>query len=70
MTVKELRDKLSYLPDECEVLIALSRDEIISVEIEPSKYENGRILCDCDDDEYCHFCDGSISDQEVFLRTK
>lgn len=68
MTVRELRDALSYMPDECEVLIALSREKIISVEKEPiieKKFIiNGQCM-GCDFEDF----DCECQTEQVFLRT-
>jgi hypothetical protein len=68
VTVKELRDKLSYMPDECEVLIALSKEEIIAVEKEPviNTFIFNRQCLKCGEEDFD--CDCAI--EQVFLRTK
>lgn len=68
LTVDEIRNMLAYLPGECKVYIALSRERVVGIDIENIKPPAGMGWCNCDDDETCYICGDDEPDQEVFLR--
>lgn len=68
LTVGEIRNMLSYMPDEAECFIALSKDRIVSLELEDSDIRISTNPCQCNS-EFCGFCSGYPSEQ-VFFRTE
>lgn len=77
LTAGQLRDMLAYLPYDSPILIALSRERVVGLDVEPIKERTSWLRCDCsngDEDgegvEYCEKCDPEKPDTEIFLRTQ